>query len=128
MQLSKISLSVFLLLWPLDTLAQDDTKARARIRDYDEKATINCAQEVGEALGTCEIGVARSAEGHATAVVTFPNGFARQLYFRAGAFTNASATMSGSGSDTDWQVQDGNHLIRVDDQRYVIPDQLLFGE
>ncbi|MEM7635371.1 MAG: hypothetical protein AAF299_12470, partial [Pseudomonadota bacterium] len=59
-------------------------------------------------------------------VVTFPNGFARNLYFVHGEFVRASATMSGVGTDMDWRLQNGRYFIRVDDQRYELPTTLIF--
>jgi len=105
----------------------DDSEARARKRQYDAKGTIACAQEQGQSLGSCRIGIARSAGGDATAIVTFPNGFSRRLYFRHGMFISANSTMSGAGRDTDWNVTKGLNAIRVDDQRYEIPNDLIYG-
>ena len=107
---------------------RDDSPSRARKRDFDERGEIQCAQEQGQALGECPAAIARGVGGDATVVVTFPNGFARMLYFVHGEFTSASATMSGVGTDTDWQIEGGHHIIRVDDQRYILPDTLVFGE
>ncbi len=101
---------------------------RANRRDYDAVGEIPCAQEVGEALGLCNIGVARDDGGDATAGVTFPNGFRRMLFFVNGEFISASTTMSGNGRDTDWRLEDGTYLIRVDDQQYRIPHRLVFGD
>ncbi len=106
----------------------DDSRRRARRGDFDARAQVDCAQEIGEALGVCAAAVARSGGGDATVVVTFPNGFARQLYFTHGAFMRADATMSGAGTDTDWRVDDGAHVIRVDDQRFELPVALVIGE
>ncbi|MFK7963443.1 MAG: hypothetical protein AB8C46_05690 [Burkholderiaceae bacterium] len=97
------------------------TKRRARQRDFDATDTIQCAQEQGQSLSKCQAAVARSEGGDATIVATFPNGFARDLYFVHGEFIRASATMSGVGTDTDWQLQGGNYRVRVDDQQYEIP-------
>ncbi|MEM6759013.1 MAG: hypothetical protein AAF601_05995 [Pseudomonadota bacterium] len=60
--------------------------------------------------------------------MTFPTGFTRYLYFADGAFVRGSATMSGTGKDTDWQIVDGVYQIRVDDQRFRIPVPLITGE
>ncbi len=106
----------------------DDSKARARKRDFDAKGSVFCAQNKGDALATCPASVARSTGGDATVVVTFANGFARQLYFANGEFIRASATMSGVGKDTDWAFQNGMHILRVDDQRYDVPNVLVFGQ
>ncbi|MEM7635930.1 MAG: hypothetical protein AAF299_15300 [Pseudomonadota bacterium] len=104
----------------------DDSRRRARVRDFDSKGKVACAQEHGQAMGTCLAGVARSGGGDATVVVTFPNGFARNLYFVHGEFVRASATMSGVGTDMDWRLQNRRYFIRVDDQRYELPTTLIF--
>ncbi len=59
--------------------------------------------------------------------VQFANGFRRDLTFAQGMFIRGNATMSGVGTDTDWILEDGTHIIRVDDQRYLLPDALLVG-
>lgn len=106
----------------------DDSERRARKHDFDAKGVIPCAQERGQEMGECNAEVARGGGRDATVVVTFPNGFARRLYFVHGEFVSASSTMSGSGIDTDWRVENGLHEIRVDDQRYELPEILVFGD
>lgn len=103
----------------------DDSKSRVRKRDFDASGKVSCSQEQGQSLGTCQAAAARSGGGDATVVVTFPNGFARQLYFTQGAFVSASATMSGAGKDTDWTLENDLYKIRVDDQNYEIPKELI---
>ncbi len=105
----------------------NDSARRAKRKKFDATGSISCAQEQGEALGLCKIGVARSGGGDATASVTFSNGFTRLLFFMHGEFTSASATMSGAGRDTDWTVKGDVHLIRADDQRFEIPSEMLFN-
>lgn len=105
----------------------DDSERRARRRDFDAEVTVACAQERGEALGECTARVARAGGGDAAVVVTFPNGFARTLRFVHGAFASANATMSGTGTDADARMEEGLHRVRVDDQRYEIPDALVVG-
>jgi hypothetical protein len=105
----------------------DTSKSRARAKDFDATRQISCAQEKGQAMGTCAAAVARSGGGDATVVVTFPNGFARQLYFTHGAFIRGSATMSGVGTDMDWTLADHTYGIRVDDQRFEIEERFVLG-
>ena len=106
----------------------DESARRARRKNFDVTATVRCAQEQGQELSICRVGVARSEGGDATVAVTFGNGFTRLLYFMNGAFISASATMSGAGRDTDWLLMDDIHFIRADDQRFEIPDALLFKQ
>ncbi|QPH54944.1 hypothetical protein [Pontivivens ytuae] len=111
------------------TTSRPDTGLdRARAGAFDAQATIRCAQEVGEALGDCAAGVAHGEWGHATVVVTFPNGFRRILFFAEGTFDRGNPTMSGVGTDTSWSLTDGVHVIRVDDQRFEIPDAFVFPD
>ncbi len=104
----------------------DDSKRRARKGAFDARGKGACAQIRGEAMGECTIAVARSDGSDASAVATFSNGFSRTLYFVHGEFISANPTMSGTGKDTDWRLEDGVHFIRVEDQRYELPDALLF--
>ena len=108
-------------------MGTDDSKRRAGKGDFDTKGEIPCAQERGQPMGRCRAAVARSGGGDATVVVTFPNGFARRLYFVHGEFVRASATMSGVGTDADWRLENELHFVRVDDQRYELPDAMVFG-
>lgn len=105
-----------------------DAAARAKTGEFDATYEIRCAQEVGQALGSCKAEVARSGAADAAVVVTFPNGFARILTFEDGKFLRGNATMSGVGTDTDWRRSDGIYHVRVDDQRFEFPEALVFGD
>ena len=106
----------------------DDSALRAGRGDFDASGTLSCAQVRGQPMGHCAFGVARGTGGDATLVVTFSNGFKRTLFFAHGRFISANATMSGNGFDTDWRIEDGRHLIRVDDQRYALSSAAVFGD
>ncbi|UWR21169.1 hypothetical protein [Sulfitobacter sp. S190] len=101
-------------------------KAQARAGQFDAMTEIGCAQEQGQPMGRCEAQAALA--GDATAVkVTFDNGFARTLLFSNKAFLRGDATMSGTGKDTDWHIAQGFYFVRVDDQRFEIPETLVTG-
>ena len=59
---------------------------------------------------------------------TFGNGFSRLLFFAHGEFIRGDSTMSGVGTDTDWRVENGLHIIRVDDQSYLVPIGFVVGQ
>ena len=61
-------------------------------------------------------------------VVAFPSGFVRTLTFSDRAFLRGNPTMSGVGTDTEWQLSDGTYRVRVDDQRFDIPETLVWGD
>lgn len=106
----------------------DDSARRARRGDFDAEGEIACAQNPGQAMGRCSVAIARGGGGDATVIATFANRFARRLSFANGAFIGADATMSGVGRDIAWRLEDGVHIIRVDDQRYALPNALVFGD
>ena len=109
-------------------IGMDDSRLRAGKGIFDAETILPCAQEQGQALGKCNAAVSRGVGGDATVVVTFQNGFARKLYFVHGEFVKASATMSGVGTDMDWRLANDVHLVRVDDQRFELPDRFVFGD
>ena len=112
---------------PEQSIDLTDTDHRAKNKDFDATGIIPCAQEQGEKLGSCKIEIARGADGTATAVVTFENGFKRRLYFEGRTFVYGNPTMSGSGKDVEWDLNENLYFIRIDDQRFEIPDWMLFG-
>jgi len=101
---------------------------RAKAGSFDAMGEVACAQEVGQKMETCAAAVARVGSSEAAVIVTFPNGFARTLMFEDGFFIRGNPTMSGAGTDTDWRISDGMHFVRVDDQRFELPEALVFGE
>lgn len=109
------------------TTGVNDSPGRAKKGDFNAKAEIPCAQIEGQDLGICLASAAQSGGGDATIVITFSNGFKRTLFFVNGRFTRANATMSGVGTDTDWYVENGTFVIRVDDQRFKLPVDLTLG-
>jgi len=90
--------------------------------------SIACAQERGESLVRCTYRIEPGQKGRTTITVVFANGFKRKLFFENGEFLKASVTMSGVGTDTDWSLEDGTHRVRVDGQRYEVPDTLIAGD
>lgn len=94
---------------------------------FDAVGDVRCAQEVGQSLGSCKAAASR-ADGSAAVVVTFANGFSRTLMFTGREFVRGNATMSGVGTDTEWQLLGGIYYVRVDDQRFELPQTLVFGE
>ncbi|WP_193140922.1 hypothetical protein [Meridianimarinicoccus sp. MJW13] len=89
--------------------------------------SIACSQERGEVLGECSYRLDRDEKGKTTVTVIFANGFTRRLFFEDGKFLKASVTMSGVGTNGDWSLESGTHMIQVDGQQYQVPDTLVTG-
>lgn len=108
--------------------AQQQKKSPDSSADNDTPKSIACAQERGESLGPCNYRIKRDETGKTTVTVVFANGFERGLFFEDGKFLKASVTMSGVGTNADWSLKDGTHMIHVDGQRYEVPDSLIAGK
>lgn len=115
------------LLAAAESFAEQHATSPGFPADKIAPGTIACSQELGESLGQCGYRVNRDEKGKTTVTVIFANGFERELFFKDGKFVKASVTMSGVGTDTEWSLVDGTHMIRVDGQRYEVPDGLIAG-
>lgn len=96
-------------------------------RDAPIEVRVGCAQTPGQVMGACAATVAHGEDARTTVTVTFPNGFARVLFFEAGTFLRANPTMSGTGTDIDWRIEGDRLLLRVEGQRYELPAALVAG-
>ncbi|MGF1446410.1 MAG: hypothetical protein ACFBRM_09445 [Pikeienuella sp.] len=108
-------------------MGPNDSPARAQRGAIDASGEIRCAMDRGQPWARCRAEIARAGGGDATVVATFPNGFKRRLYYVDRSFIRADVTMSGTGRDFDWLLVGGTHRVRVDDQRFELPDTLIFG-
>ena len=120
-----VGICVAISLGASEAVAEQHDKSPAHLAEDKAPNSIPCAQETGEALGECTYRVERHKNGKTMVTVAFPNGFKRGLFFKDGKFLKGSMTMSGVGTDTDWSLKDGTHIIRVDDQRYEVPNTLI---
>ncbi len=120
-----VGISAVLLLGAAEAYAELQDKSIGSSAENIRPNSIACAQERGEVQSQCSYRIKRDEKGTTTVTVVFANGFKRKLFFKDGMFLKASVTMSGVGTDTNWSLKDGTHMIRVDDQRYEVPDTLV---
>lgn len=108
-------------------LGPDDSALRAGQGQFDASGPLPCAFAAGQPMGQCEFGVARAGGGYATVVIKKPDGRTRAIFFRMGR--PIGADVSESEGRHDFQAtKDGDlHRIRVGNERYEIPDAVVFG-
>lgn len=94
---------------------------------FDAAGTIPCAIGAGAPMTTCAFGVARDDGGNATVVVRKTDGIERALFFSDGKFVSADSSEAGGGFDISSTKDADLHLIRVDNERYEIPDAVILG-
>jgi hypothetical protein len=122
-----VGISAVMLFGAVTAYAEQHDKLPVSSAANNTPKSIACAQERRESLGQCSYRIKRDEKGKTTVMVIFANGFKRGLMFEDGKFLKAIVTMSGVGTDIDWSLKDGTHIIRVDGQRYEVPDTLIAG-
>ena len=105
----------------------DDSAVRAGQGQFDATGSISCAFAAGQAMTQCEYGVARAGGGYATVVIKKIDGRSRAIFFRMGR--PIGADVSQSEGQLDFRVSKAGdlHRIRIGNERYEIPDAVVFG-
>lgn len=75
----------------------------------------------------CEFGVARAGGGYATVVVKKPDTGRRAIFFRMGKPTGANTSQADGYPDFSATKESDLIIIRIDDERYEIPDAVILG-
>jgi hypothetical protein len=104
-----------------------DASLRAGQGVFDAGGWIDCAQAEGAPLTPCGFGVARDGGGTATVVVTKPDGVPRALFFEDGAFISADTSQADGYPQASATREADQFMIRVGNERYEIPDAVVFG-
>jgi hypothetical protein len=105
----------------------EGTASRAGRGDFDATGQIPCAQARGQPMGRCDFAVARGPGGEATVVVTRFDGTRRALFFQGGEFVSADTSQADGYPEYRVTKEADLFMIRVGDERYEIPDAVVFG-
>ncbi len=105
---------------------EDDSALRAGQREFDATGQVQCASTKAEEISQCAFGVARSGSGYATVVITKSDGRKRAVYFVLGQAIGASTSQADWGEFSATRDADV-HIIQVGNERYEIPDAVVFG-
>ncbi len=94
---------------------------------FDVVARAPCAVGVGAPMTHCAMWAARDGSGSATVVIIKPDGIERVLFFDGGQFVGADTSQAGGGFESSVTREADLNMIRVDEERYEIPDAVIFG-
>ncbi len=104
-----------------------DTIERAGAGKFNATGKIPCAQSKGQPMGQCDFGVARGSGGTATVVVTRPDGRKRMIFFEKGKATGADLSQADGNMTFRATKEADLYRIQAGDERYEIPEAVVFG-
>jgi len=106
---------------------ESDAQVRAGSGQFDATGNIPCAQHKGQPMGQCQMGVARAGNGSATVVVTKPDGVKRAIFFSKGKAISADTSQADGYPEFRATKESDLYMIRVGDERYEIPEAVIYG-
>ena len=93
--------------------------------DFHATGSIPCATAASQPMTSCPFGVRREGLGAARVTVFLPGGAEREIRFEQGRATDIEGSTSGTAFSTD---REGDLTrIRAGDERFEIPDAVVFG-
>lgn len=109
------------------TLEASDSALRAGQGVFDTTGILPCAKGIGAPMAQCVFGVARDGGGNATVAVFQRGGLTRALFFVGGELLGADTSEADGGHEVSSAREGDLLLIRVNDERYDIPDAIVQG-
>jgi hypothetical protein len=94
---------------------------------FDASGQIPCAQHKGQPMGQCQYKVARGSDGSAAVIVTRPDGRTRAIFFDNGKATSADLSQADGNMTFRAKKQADLFMIQAGDERYEIPEAVVFG-
>ena len=78
-------------------------------------------------MGQCDFGVARAGGGTAAVVVTLPDGRQRVIFFKTGKAVSANLSQADGNMSFSAGKEADLYLIRAGNERYEIPEAVIYG-
>jgi hypothetical protein len=100
---------------------------RAGQGQFDARGPIPCAQHRGQPMGQCQMAVARDPGGSATVVVTRFDGRTRAIFFEKGKAISADLSQADGNMRFKATKEADLYKIQAGDERYEIPEAVVFG-
>lgn len=94
--------------------------------EFHATGSIPCSMTRGQPTGTCDFGVVRSGNGGGTVTISKGDGGQRVIFFENGNATGYDQSQADTGKFSASKEADLS-IIRIGDERYEIPDAVVFG-
>jgi hypothetical protein len=112
-------------LFPAAALSEG-IDAKVKGTNYHDTGNIPCAMTKGQPMGTCAFGVTRKGNGTADVTVKKPDGRSRVIFFQKGKAIGADVSQADPGKFSASKESD-LYIIRIGQERYEIPEAVIYG-
>ncbi len=107
--------------------SRGDSSEQAGRGDFDANGPVKCAQGAGAPMVQCNAAVAREGGGTATVAITRPDGRKRFIFFEKGKAVGADLSQADGNMTFRATKEADLYMIRAGDERYEIPEAVVFG-
>jgi hypothetical protein len=104
-----------------------DAIKRASRGEFDATGRIPCARHKGQPAGECDFGVARAGNGTAAVAVKLPGGGKRMIFFKDGKAVGSDHSEADRKGEFRATKESDLFIIRIGDERFEIPEAVVFG-
>jgi hypothetical protein len=94
--------------------------------DYHATGQLPCSMGAGQPAGFCDFGVVREGDGTGMVTITKPDGRTRTIFFENGTAIGADVSEADPGEFSARKESDLS-TVRIGEERYEIPDAIIFG-
>lgn len=109
-----------------DTRIQDAADAKVEGTDFHAVGEIPCTIVAGGQRYACRFGVVRKGDGNGVVTITKPDGRTRSVFFEDGEAASADVSEADPGAFGAHRHEDST-LVSIGDERYEIPDAIIWG-
>lgn len=95
--------------------------------EFNATGWIPCSRTAGQPMAQCKFGVVREGNGNGYVKIFWPDGGNRVIYFQAGTPTSYDEAQADGGSKMKVSKNVDLFTITIGDQRFEIPDAVIFG-
>ena len=110
-----------------DTRIGESQDALVEGTSFHATGEIPCAMTAGAQRYSCSFGVVREGNGSGVVTITKPDGRTRSVFFEDGQATGADISEADPGA-FGAQKHEDTTLVSIGDERYEIPDAVVWGD
>jgi hypothetical protein len=95
--------------------------------NYNATGLIDCVRNADAAAQSCAFGVIRQGGGNGAVTIEWPEGGGRTIFFEAGTPVSYDQSQADQGREMTVTRDGDNSIVFVGQERFVIPDAVIFG-